>query len=97
MGRTKLFNYEWKDLADVCLTDISRVHPDIYDLCERIDIMRWGHAMISPVPGFIWGVDRRNALKSYKNIHFAHSDLSGLALFEEAFYHGNRAAEAVLA
>ena len=46
-GRTKLFNYEWKDLAGVCLTDIARAHPEIYDLCERIDIMRWGHAMIS--------------------------------------------------
>jgi len=49
-GRTKLFNYEWRDLADVCLTDIARAHPEIYDLTERIDIMRWGHAMISPRP-----------------------------------------------
>lgn len=96
MGRTKLFNYTWRDLADVCLTDVSRAHPDIYELCDRIDIMRWGHAMISPVPGFIWGADRRKALEPYKNIHFAHSDLSGLALFEEAFYHGSRAADAVL-
>jgi len=29
--------------------------------------------------------------------HFAHSDLSGVALFEEAFYHGLRAAEEILA
>ncbi len=29
-------------------------------------------------------------------MHFAHSDLSGVALFEEAFYHGLRAAEEVL-
>lgn len=94
-GRTKLFNYEWRDLADVCLTDIARAHPDIYDLCERIDIMRWGHAMISPRPGFIWGSERQKALKPYRNIHFAHTDLSGIALFEEAFYHGLRAAESI--
>ena len=94
-GRTKLFNYEWRDLADVCLSDISRAHPEIYDLCERIDIMRWGHAMISPRPGFIWGSERRKALKPYRNIHFAHTDLSGLALFEEAFFHGLRAADSV--
>jgi hypothetical protein len=94
-GRTKLFNYEWRDLADVCLTDISRAHPEIYDLCERIDIMRWGHAMISPRPGFICGSERRKALEPYGNIHFAHTDLSGIALFEEAFYHGLRAAERI--
>lgn len=87
-GRTKLFNYDWRDLADVCLTDMARAHPEIYDLTERIDIMRWGHAMISPRPGFIWGEQRRKALESYRNIHFAHTDLSGIALFEESFYHG---------
>lgn len=91
-GRTKLFNYEWRELADVCLTDLARAHSDIHKLCERIDIMRWGHAMISPTPGFIHGETRAKALKPYRNIHFAHTDLSGIALFEEAFYHGLRAA-----
>jgi hypothetical protein len=33
----------------------------------------------------------------YPHIFFAHSDLSGISIFEEAFYHGNRAAQAVLA
>jgi hypothetical protein len=50
--------------------------------------MRWGHAMISPRPGFIWGSERQKAVKPYRSIHFAHTDLSGIALFEEAFYHG---------
>ena len=95
-GRTKLFNYSWRDLADVCLTDMARAHPDIYELTERIDIMRWGHAMISPRPGFIWGGAREKAMKPYKNLHFAHTDLSGVALFEEAFYHGLRAAREIL-
>ena len=95
-GRTKLFNYEWKDLADVCLTDIARAHPEIYELCERIDIMRWGHAMISPRPNFIWSGVREKAMQPYRNIHFAHTDLSGIALFEEAFYHGLRASNEIL-
>lgn len=94
-ARTKLFDFTWRELADVCLTDISRAHPEIYDLCERLDIMRWGHAMISPRPGFIWGSERQKAIKPYRNIHFAHTDLSGIALFEEAFYHGLRAAKEV--
>jgi hypothetical protein len=59
--------------------------------------MRWGHAMISPRPQFIWSEARRNASRPFGDIHFAHSDLSGVALFEEAFFHGVRAADEVLA
>lgn len=95
-GRTKLFNYDWRQLADVCLTDVARAHPEIYDLCERVDIMRWGHAMISPRPNFLWSGIREKAMQPFRNIHFAHTDLSGIALFEEAFYHGLRAAGEVL-
>src|SRR5688500_2856176 len=65
-GRTKLFNYNWRDLADVSLTDIARAHPEIYELTTRIDIMRWGHAMISPRTGFIWGENRRKAVEPHR-------------------------------
>jgi hypothetical protein len=95
-GRQTLFNYDWQQLADVCLSDMARAHSDIYDLVSRLDVMRWGHAMISPRPGFIWGGEREKAMKPYRNIHFAHTDLSGVALFEEAFYHGLRAANEIL-
>lgn len=94
-ARTKLFDYNWRELADVCLTDLARAHPDIYELTTRIDIMRWGHAMVSPRPNFIWSGVREKAMRPYRNIHFAHTDLSGIALFEEAFYHGLRAANEV--
>ena len=95
-GRTKLFDYTWREMADVCLSDVSRAHPEIHELCDRVDIMRWGHAMISPRPNFIWNENRAKAQRPYRNIHFAHTDLSGIALFEEAFYHGLRSAEEVL-
>ena len=94
-GRTKLFNYSWHELADVCLSDLARAHSDIYELCERLDIMRWGHAMISPRPNFIWSGIREKAMQPWRNIHFAHTDLSGIALFEEAFYHGLRSASEI--
>ncbi|HSK73525.1 MAG TPA: FAD-dependent oxidoreductase [Pyrinomonadaceae bacterium] len=95
-GRAKLFGLNWRELADVVLTDLSRAHPDILELTEKIDIMRWGHAMISPRPNFIWSGARESAMQPFRNIHFAHSDLSGIALFEEAFFHGVRAANEVL-
>jgi len=84
---------EW---ADIALADLSHAHSEIRSLTERLDVMRWGHAMIKPRPGFVWGGARREALKPYRGIHFANTDLSGVPLFEEAFYHGNRAAYEVL-
>ncbi len=95
-GRAKLFSLDWKELSDICLTDLERAHPEIRELTTKIDIMRWGHAMISPRPNFIWNGTRETAQKPFRNIHFAHSDLSGIALFEEAFYHGIRAVSEIL-
>jgi hypothetical protein len=53
--------------------------------------------MIRPTPGFIWGAARREAARPLGPVHFAHSDLSGLSIFEEAQWRGIAAAEAVLA
>jgi phytoene dehydrogenase-like protein len=96
-ARAKLLGMGWEESADVALTDLRRAHPKIHPLVERLDVMRWGHAMIRPRPGFLWGGARAAAARPYRGIYFAHSDLSGLSLFEEALYHGVRAAENVLA
>jgi hypothetical protein len=95
-GRTRLLETDWRGWADVTLTDLARAHADIRDLVERLDVMRWGHAMIRPRTGFMWGGARREGAKPFRSIHFAHSELSGVALFEEAFDHGLRAADEVL-
>ncbi|MCA9115886.1 MAG: FAD-dependent oxidoreductase [Planctomycetaceae bacterium] len=83
--------------AEAALAELSLAHPDVRSLVERIDVMLWGHAMILPRPGFLWGGARQQAAEPFRGIHFAHSDLSGLALFEEAFHHGLRAADEVAA
>jgi hypothetical protein len=85
---------EW---AEVALGDLAYAHPDIRALTVRLDVMRWGHAMVRPRPGFLWGDARRLAAQPVGRVYFAHTDLSGIALFEEALYHGVRAAEEVLA
>jgi phytoene dehydrogenase-like protein len=95
-ARSKLLEMDWRNCADVTLTDLSRAHPEIRSLTERLDVMRWGHAMIRPRPGFIWGGARAAAARPYRGIHFANTDLSGVALFEEAFHHGIRAANEIL-
>lgn len=96
-ARSKLLGAGRNEWADVALADLTRAHPDIRSLTERLDVMRWGHAMIMPRPGFVWSESRRAATVPYRGIHFAHSDLSGVALFEEAFYQGIRAADEVIA
>lgn len=95
-ARAKLLAMDWRDCAAVVLADLTRAHPDIPPLVDRIDVMRWGHAMIRPMPGFIWSASRPAAQQSFRGIHFANTDLSGLALFEEAFDHGLRAADDIL-
>jgi protoporphyrinogen oxidase len=96
-SRTRLLATGWRDWAEIALADLTPAHPDVRERVERLDVMRWGHAMVRPKPGFIWGAARRNAATPFRGVHFAAADLSGLALFEEAFYHGVRAAEEVLA
>jgi hypothetical protein len=96
-ARTRLLSTDWKAWADVALSDLQRAHQDIRQLTRRLDVMRWGHAMIRPRTGFLWGGARAAAQRPFGPIHFAHTDLSGVALFEEAFDHGLRAAEEVLA
>jgi len=83
--------------CDAIVSDLRRAHQGLEDAIERIDVWRWGHAMVSPRPGFIWGGARERAAESIQDrVFFGHSDLSGLALFEEAQDHGVRAAEAAL-
>lgn len=95
--RMKLLAMDWQTCSDIVLSDLQRPHRDIRSLAERIDIMRWGHAMVQPRPGFVWSEARRKATQPFRGIHFASTDLSGVALCEEAFSHGVRAAEEVLA
>lgn len=95
-ARRRLLEADHAALSDAVLADLGRAHVDLESAVERIDVWRWGHAMVRPVPGFVWSEARRRSAEPFGRVHFAHSDLSGLALFEEAQYHGVRAAEAVL-
>jgi hypothetical protein len=95
-ARARLAAGDHAGLCDAIVSDLVRAHPDLPQLITRIDVWRWGHAMIRPTPGFIWGPGRQEASRAVGNVHFAHTDLSGVALFEEAHAHGVRAAQEVL-
>lgn len=76
--------------------DLLAMNPDLDDAIERIDVWRWGHAMVSPTPGFLSDPARIAATTLQAPLFMAHSDQSGLSLFEEAHYRGVVAAEAAL-
>jgi len=81
--------------ADACVSELELAHPDIRDAISQVDIGRLGHGMVRPTPGLRQHLAA--AVQSIGRIHFAHTDLSGVALCEEAADHGVRAAEAALA
>lgn len=54
--------------------------------------------MISPHKGFIHGDVKKQLQQPIDNkIFFAHTDLAGISIFEEAFYQGIKAAKQILA
>jgi len=95
-ARTRLLATSQADWAEQILADLGRAHPDIRALTRRIDIQRHGHAMPRPVPGALWSDARRALAAGWGCVRFAHADVSGLSLFEEANYRGVLAAEEIL-
>lgn len=95
-SRALLLRRTWREWADHILADLERAHPDIRACVSRVDIMRMGHAMIRPTPGFLADPVRRALAESAGPVYYANSDVSGLSLFEEAQYRGVTAAERVL-
>ena len=96
-GRQLLAARDWSFWRDRILADLERAHPDIRDCVSHIDVMRHGHAMIRPTVGFLTATERTRARSVGPRFYFAHSDRSGLSLFEEAQYEGVTAARRVLA
>jgi glycine/D-amino acid oxidase-like deaminating enzyme len=93
--RKKLAGAGYADWANVILADLARAHPDVADHVDHIEVAFWGHGMIRPRVGSTWQPALAARAQPIGRIHFAHTDLSGLAIFEEAFDHGLRAAREV--
>ena len=63
---------------------------------DTIDVYLWGHAMVRPRPRYLWSDALAASARPLGRLRFAHTDLSGMALFEEAQYWGLRAAGSIL-
>jgi phytoene dehydrogenase-like protein len=100
-GRRALLGEDWGSARDRVIDDLAPSHPDLLDVLERVDIWHWGHGTTIPAVGLHGLEGDRPRLESltapHPRVQLAHTDLSGISLFEEASHHGLRAAEAVLA
>ncbi len=93
--RGALLGGDWRPWAQAVLAQLAPVHPDLSQRARRIDLMRYGHAMRIPAPGVRGDPALRALAVPQGRLHFAHADLSGYSVFEEAFTHGHRAGHQV--
>jgi hypothetical protein len=90
------FKKDYTYWSEFIRADLEKMHPGIGLTIKSLDVWVWGHGLVSPGIGYIWSEDRENMKKSLGNIHFAHSDLSGISIFEEAQYQGVLAAKKII-
>ena len=97
MERQEALKRSYPEWCDRILSDLSTVHPELRANLRHLDVMIWGHGMSTPTPGFLWG-KARAAMQSHDGrVLFAHSDQSGISIFEEACTRGIQAADTALA
>jgi len=89
----------YADWLTLVLTELDLMHPGLAAQVQAADLWVWGHGMVAPTPGYVWGAARQQASQPWLagRVHLAHTDLSGVSVFEEAFHQGQRAARAALA
>lgn len=95
--RTQGQKRSFEEWVAIIRNDLIAAHPDFDHTVENIEVWIWGHGMISPQKNFIHGPVKKQLQQPVSGkIFFAHTDLSGISNFEEAFYQGIKASDALL-
>lgn len=95
--RKLLFSNKDEYWKDIIINDLEKAHYQLSEQINTIELHKKGHGMISPFPNFLFSDEINQARKPIQNkIYFAHSDLSGISIFEEAFDQGIQAATQLL-
>lgn len=95
--RTIAQKRSFEDWVQIIKDDLSAAHSNFNQKVKNIDVWVWGHGMISPQINFVHGDIKKQMQQPIDDkIFFAHTDLSGISIFEEAFYQGIKAAKAIL-
>lgn len=86
-----------QDLLELAMSDLTAAYGHRFaSLVERADLTLRAHAMASPRPGFLNNAGLKSLRAADGPILFAHADLSGFSVFEEASWWGYQAALCVL-
>ncbi len=95
--RRRLYGMSEEEMKNLILEELKSIHPDIEEDVMSISFQRWGHGMITPVPGTLQLRENYDELKEKaQRVHLAHTDFSGYSVFEEAFQAGTVAAKKCL-
>ncbi|NCT82213.1 MAG: FAD-dependent oxidoreductase [Comamonadaceae bacterium] len=90
--RGELLQRPWQDWARIVVDELAQTHPDLPAKLERIDLCRFGHAMSIPTPGLRGSAALAALNEARGRVVFAHADLAGYSVFEEAYTAGVQAA-----
>ncbi|WP_235835243.1 flavin monoamine oxidase family protein [Piscinibacter terrae] len=93
--RETLLAMPWRERSARVIAELATAHPDLPGKVRRVDLMRYGHAMSIPAPGIRSHPALRALQSPAGRLSFAHADLSSYSVFEEACFHGVRAAKAL--
>lgn len=94
-ARQRLLTGDAASWAQAVVADLTLAHPDLPRKLRQVDLMRHGHAMCIPLPGVRGSPALAALARRAGRVSFAHADLSGYSVFEEAFAQGERAARDV--
>ncbi|MBD2767998.1 FAD-dependent oxidoreductase [Hymenobacter sp. BT664] len=97
-ARRRAYQTTYAEWLPRVVAELETYHPGVTPYIQQADLWVWGHGMVAPTPGLLWGAARTAAQQPVRNrFFFAHTDYSGISIFEEGFYQGIRAAREILA
>ncbi|NVB43368.1 FAD-dependent oxidoreductase [Pseudenhygromyxa sp. WMMC2535] len=92
-ARARLLAGDARDWGEHVLAAMARMHPALREELRHLHLHRWGHAMIRPTPGLLFGGLLERARAPIARLRACGTDVGGLPLFEEAFYAAIEAAD----
>ena len=92
-ARASLLAGDARSLGEQVLRALEHMHPGIRRWLVAMHVHRWGHAMIRPVRGLLFGSALEQARAPIGCVRACATDVGGLPLFEEAFYSAIEAAD----